>query len=139
MSNKLKQKNIFNSDTDAAFYICPQCGNPVAEQKIARDVLFCSRSCFLAFKAADSVAYANYRRYVLDIGIGRGPKGILPKSVLQGQKPFIEWPTDQGPLRAAFDRVHDLEIFFNELAEKEGRCPVRGERLARLMRLAQKK
>ena len=140
MNHKSESTTFFDAATDTAFYLCPQCGGNVAEGEIARGILFCTKRCEVAFKKDNPKTYgpdvANYRRWVLGVGIGRGPKGILPTDAEGNPKQIIEWPHAPGHLRAAFDRAFELGVFFGERAEKEGRLPVEGERLARLRRLA---
>jgi len=135
-----EKKHFYDDTTDTAFYLCPQCGKDIPENQVAKDVLFCSKRCQIAFRKERpntwGPEFANYRRWVLGVGLGRGPKGIMPTDDEGRMKPIISWHAT-GLLLDAIHRVHDLGVFFGERAEKEGRKPFvsGGERMARLRRL----
>ena len=133
---------IFDESTDTAFYLCPQCGKDVPEAQVAHDMLYCSHRCEVTFKKdrpkTHGADFANYRRFVLGVGVGLGDKGVRPKDAEGQNKSIVDWPDSPGPLLDAFNRTHDLGVFLGERAKKEGREPFvsGGERMVRLNRLA---
>ena len=132
---------IFDESTDTAFYLCPQCGNSVAEDKIAHEEFFCSRRCLVLFKKDkpdNDDSLNNYQRFVLGNAVGNRKTCERPKYEAGNFQRISDPPAEPGRLRDAFIRVMDLGVFLGDRAKKEGREPFvsGGERMVRLNRLA---
>lgn len=135
------------------FYICPGCGCDVPESRIVGAIikhadaeghahyddslLFCNEACFRYWKSAippeqSGNTLSEYRRCVSMAGLGR--KNTTRKSKQGIIKPSLNYE-GTGNIAKAFERVFDLDLFCDEISNREGRLPVCGERASRLRRL----